>query len=75
MPERSRRILFALNEPGYFRFYGPTIVELERRGWDVSLVNGKPEKRGPDLDVPVTPAIVCGRSEHFPETCRRLQRI
>lgn len=53
MPERSRRILFALNEPGYFRFYGPTIVELERRGWDVSLVYGKPEKRGPDLDVPV----------------------
>jgi hypothetical protein len=53
MPDRSRRILFALNEPGYFRFYGPTIVELERRGWDVSLVYGKPEKRGPDLDVPV----------------------
>src|SRR4051794_38346174 len=52
MPHNARRILFALNEPGYFRFYGATIAELERRGWDVSLVYDKPEKRGPDLIVP-----------------------
>jgi hypothetical protein len=52
MANRTRRVLFALNEPGYFRFYGPAIVELERRGWNVSLVYGKPEKRGPDVDVP-----------------------
>src|SRR5690242_13133607 len=52
MPDHARRVLFALNEPGYFRFYGPAIVELERRGWNVSLVYGKPEKRGPDLEVP-----------------------
>ena len=54
MANRTRRALFALNEPGYFRFYGPAIVELERRGWNVSLVYGKPEKRGPDFDVPAT---------------------
>jgi len=53
MPDHARRVLFALNEPGYLRFYGPAIVELERRGWNVSLVYGKPEKRGPDLEVPV----------------------
>jgi len=52
MPDHARRVLFALNEPGYLRFYGPAIVELERRGWTVSLVYGKPEKRGPDLEVP-----------------------
>jgi len=52
MANRTRRVLFALNEPGYFRFYGPAILELERRGWNVSLVYGKPEKRGPDFDVP-----------------------
>jgi hypothetical protein len=54
MPDHARRVLFALNEPGYFRFYGPAIVELERRGWNVSLVYGKPEKRGPDLKVPAS---------------------
>lgn len=54
MANRTRRVLFALNEPGYFRFYGPAVVELERRGWNVSLVYGKPAKRGPDLDVPPT---------------------
>jgi hypothetical protein len=52
MSDVARRILFALNEPGYFRFYGDTIVELARRGWDVALVYDKPEKRGPDLTVP-----------------------
>ena len=52
MSNRARRILFALNEPGYFRFYGSTIVELARRGWDVSLMYDKPDKRGPDLSVP-----------------------
>jgi hypothetical protein len=52
MPHTAGRILFALNEPGYFRFYGATIVELERRGWHVSLVYDKPEKRGTDLAVP-----------------------
>ncbi len=52
MSHRARRILFALNEPGYFRFYGPTIVELARRGWDVALVYDKPDKRGPDMSVP-----------------------
>jgi hypothetical protein len=40
------RILFALPEPGYFRFYGSTIVELEKRGWDVLLAYDKPQKRG-----------------------------
>jgi len=54
MAHHARRVLFALNEPGYFRFYGPAIVELERRGWNVSLVYGKPQKRGPDLDVPAS---------------------
>jgi len=53
MSSRARRVLFALHEPGYFRFYGPTIVELARRGWDVSLVYDKPERRGPDAAVPV----------------------
>ena len=52
MSDVARRILFALNEPGYFRFYGDTIVELARRGWDVLLVYDKPDKRGPDLTVP-----------------------
>jgi hypothetical protein len=52
MSHPARRILFALNEPGYFRFYGPTIVELARRGWDVALVYDKPDKRGPGLSVP-----------------------
>src|SRR5437773_10578799 len=53
MPSRARRVLFALHEPGYFRFYGATIVELARRGWDVTLVFDKPERRGPDAAVPV----------------------
>jgi hypothetical protein len=52
MSGATRRILFALNEPGYFRFYGDTIVELARRGWEVALVYDKPEKRGPELSVP-----------------------
>jgi len=52
MSGAARRILFALNEPGYFRFYGDAIVELARRGWDVALVYDKPEKRGPDFSVP-----------------------
>ncbi|HEV8396049.1 MAG TPA: hypothetical protein VGQ37_17335 [Vicinamibacterales bacterium] len=41
-----RRVLVVLNEPGYFRLYGPTIVELERRGWDVVLAYDRPAKRG-----------------------------
>jgi hypothetical protein len=45
-------MLFALQEPGYFRFYGPAIVELARRGWDIALVYGKPDRRGPGLAVP-----------------------
>ena len=45
-------ILFALQEPGYLRFYGPAIVELERRGWNVAIVYSKPEKRGPDFVLP-----------------------
>jgi hypothetical protein len=52
MADHARRVLFALLEPGYFRFYGPAIVELERRGWNVSLVYEKPEKRGPGVEVP-----------------------
>lgn len=52
MPGAAPRILFALNEPGYFRFYGETIVELARRGWDVALIYDKPEKRGPEFSVP-----------------------
>jgi hypothetical protein len=52
MPYHSRRILFALNEPGYFRLYGSTISELARRGWAVTLLYDKPNKRGPDLAVP-----------------------
>ena len=52
MPQPSRRILFALNEPGYFRLYGSTISELAHRGWEVALLYDKPDRRGPDLAVP-----------------------
>jgi hypothetical protein len=45
------RILFVLHEPGYFRFYGPTIVELGRRGWEVRLAFDRPDKR----DTPQVP--------------------
>jgi hypothetical protein len=41
-----RPILFVLSEPGYFRLYGSTIVELGRRGWDVRLAFDRPERRG-----------------------------
>ena len=46
------RVLFVLHEPGYFRMYGSTIVEMGRRGWDVVLVFDRPDKRGPDAQVP-----------------------
>lgn len=46
------RVLFLLHEPGYFRMYGSTIVELSRRGWEVLLAFEKPERRG---DVPLVP--------------------
>lgn len=46
MTESRRRILFVLNEPGYFRMYGSTIVELSRRGWEVLLAFDDPDKRG-----------------------------
>ena len=48
----TRGVLFALNEPGYFRMYGSTILEMGRRGWDVALVFDKPHKRGADRQVP-----------------------
>ena len=41
-----------LHETGYFRFYGSTIVELGRRGWDVRLAFDRPEKRGGGAQVP-----------------------
>ena len=47
-----RRILFVLHEPGYFRLYGSTIIELARRGWEVLLAYDKPHKRGGHLLVP-----------------------
>jgi len=40
------RVLVALPEPGYFRLYGSTIVELGREGWDVLLAFDRPDKRG-----------------------------
>jgi hypothetical protein len=40
------RLLVVLHEPGYFRMYGSTIVELGRRGWDVRLAFDNPGKRG-----------------------------
>lgn len=46
------RILVFLHEPGYFRLYGTTIVELARRGWEVCLAFDKPDRRG---DVPRVP--------------------
>ena len=52
MTHPVRRILFVLHEPGYFRMYGPTIVEMGRRGWDVMLAFDRPYKRGGDLQVP-----------------------
>jgi hypothetical protein len=44
MPSRGR-ILVVLHEPGYFRLYGATIVELGRRGWEVRLAFDVPDKR------------------------------
>ena len=52
MTHPSRRVLFVLHEPGYFRMYGSTIVEMGRRGWDVALAFDRPFKRGSDLQVP-----------------------
>ena len=46
-----RRVLVVLNETGYFRLYGPTILELERRGWDVVLAFDRPGKRG-GVEIP-----------------------
>jgi hypothetical protein len=47
------RALFLLHEPGYFRLYGSTIVELARRGWQVLLAFDKPERRGDVALVPI----------------------
>jgi hypothetical protein len=47
-----RRILFVLYEPGYFRMYGSTIIELGRRGCEVLLAFDRPEKRGASAQVP-----------------------
>jgi len=47
------RVLILLHEPGYFRLYGSTIVELGRRGWEVLLAFDKPDRRG---DAPRVPA-------------------
>ncbi|MEQ1573841.1 MAG: hypothetical protein ABL993_06295 [Vicinamibacterales bacterium] len=52
MLQPGPRLLFALNEPGYFRLYGSTIVEMARRGWDVALVFDKPNRRGVDAQLP-----------------------
>jgi hypothetical protein len=49
----SGRVLFLLHEPGYFRLYGSTIVELSHRGWEVLLAFDKPERRG---NTPLVPA-------------------
>ncbi len=46
MSASHRRILVVLHETGYFRFYGSTILELARRGWDVKLAFDRPDKRG-----------------------------
>lgn len=48
----GRRLLFVLHEPGYFRLYGSTIVEMGRRGWDVVLAFDYPDRRGSGLRVP-----------------------
>jgi hypothetical protein len=50
---RVGRVLFVLHEPGYFRLYGTTIVEMERRGWDVAIAFDAPDKRGSVRLVPV----------------------
>lgn len=52
MIQRTGRALFVLNEPGYFRLYGSTILELERRGWEVALVFDRPHRRGDGAEVP-----------------------
>ncbi len=52
MTGSRRRVLFALHEPGYFRMYGSTIVEMGRRGWDVLLVFDRPHKRGENQQLP-----------------------
>lgn len=52
MSQSAPRLLFALNEPGYFRHYGSAIVELVRRGWDVALVFDRPERRGTGAQLP-----------------------
>ncbi len=49
---QGRCALFVLYEPGYYRFYGGTIVEMERRGWDVVLAFDRPNKRGQELRTP-----------------------
>lgn len=46
------KVLFVLAEPGYFRLYGSTIVELGRRGCDVRLAFDRPDKRGESALVP-----------------------
>ena len=46
MNTSRQRILIVLHETGYFRFYGSTILELARRGWDVKLAFDRPDKRG-----------------------------
>src|SRR5262245_56989060 len=50
---QDRRALFVLHEPGYFRLYGTTILEMERRGWNVILAFDAPDKRGGARLVPV----------------------
>ncbi len=52
MAQSAPRLLFALNEPGYFRHYGSAIVELVDRGWDVALVFDRPERRGSGAQLP-----------------------
>ena len=49
---QGHRALFVLHEPGYFRLYGTTIVEMERRGWNVALAFDAPDKRGSVRLVP-----------------------
>lgn len=52
MSGEQARMLVALSETGYFRLYGSTILEMERRGWDVLLAFDRPQKRGEVAQIP-----------------------
>jgi hypothetical protein len=53
MASTRRRLLLVLQEPGYFRFYGSMVVELERRGWEALIAFDNPLKRGEAVRLPL----------------------